>query len=543
MFESMFDRRQVLRLATALGLAPLASFAAGCGDVGGGGGPDDDYDGPPGPEDLFGHGVASGDPLPDAVILWTRLSPAAGSGAIRAFFEIASDPDLRDRVSSGFVETTAERDWTVKLDATGLAAGTTYFYRFRALGRSSPIGRTRTAPAGPVERLRFGVVSCSSLAHGYFHAYRLLAARSDVDAVLHLGDYIYEYATGEYGSVRAYEPANETVSLADYRTRHAQYRRDPDLQEVHRQHPFVAVWDDHESADNAWNGGAENHQEAEGSWQDRKQAAQRAYDEWMPTRTTSPERLFRSLRFGDLVHLSMLDTRLFGRDRQANGVLDPAIREEGRTLLGEEQEAWLGEQLRTSSARWNLLGQQVMMAPLKLDGAPNVLGGGTIANPDQWDGYFATRARLFGTIRDAGVEGVVVLSGDIHSSWGSDLADDPNDPAAYDPASGAGAVGVELVCPGVSSPGFEPALAALLLAQGRSENPHIKYAELTLRGYLLVTVTRDRLQGAWFHLDGVTDPSGALETLGASWSTEWGTNHLVDDRGSFEEGSPRPLAP
>ena len=539
-------RRDVLRMLAALGLAPVATFVAGCGSDGSvfDGFPDYAYDGPLGPENLFAHGVASGDPLPDAVILWTRLDPGAGAGTIQAWFEVATDPEMRRRVVAGWIETDSDRDWTVKLDATGLQPGTTYFYRFRALGRASTIGRTRTAPVGDVERLRLGVVSCSNYASGWFHAYRFVAERDDLDAVLHLGDYIYEYGSGEYGSVRPCDPPREILTLEDYRTRYSQYHRDPDLQEVHRQHPFIAVWDDHESADNSWQGGAENHQPGtEGEWPVRRQAAWRAYSEWMPTRTPDPERIYRVLKFGNLVQLTMLDTRTVGRSQQASGILDPAIRDETRTMLGAEQEAWFDEQMRASVATWNLVGQQVMMAPLKLQGAPNSAGGGLIANVDQWDGYFAARARLFRSVRDSGATNLVVLSGDIHSSWGSELTDDPNDPAVYDPASGRGAVGVEFVCPGVSSPGFPPAGAEGLLATGRQHDPHIKYAELTLRGYLVVDVTRDRVQCTWVHLDRVDDASGANQVDTASWSVAAGTTKLMEDAAPADAGEHRPLAP
>ena len=248
-------RRELLRGAQALGIATLAPGAlSGCGS-----------DAEPGPENLFQHGVASGDPVEDGVILWTRVSPTR-TELLEVEWEVAADPSFDSILASGATLTSVDRDLTVKVDVRGLPPGQTFYYRFRAQERTSPIGRTRTAPAGSVGRARFGVASCSSFAQGYFHAYRALAARTDLDAVLHLGDYIYESGPGQFGDDRAIEPAREATTLVDYRTRHAQYKRDPDLQEVHRQHPFICVWDDHESANNAWKDGAINHQpETEGA--------------------------------------------------------------------------------------------------------------------------------------------------------------------------------------------------------------------------------------------------------------------------------------
>jgi alkaline phosphatase D len=256
-------RREVLRLAAALGIAPVAAQLAACGDARDRL-PQYEYDGEPGPEGLFAHGVASGDPLPDAVVLWTRVSPE-GAGPLDVFWEVAPDEALADRVGAGWTATDGERDFTVKLDAAGLAPATPYFYRFRALGRTSRPGRTRTAPSGAVDRLRFGVVSCQRYTDGYYHAYRALAARPEIDAIIHLDDYIYE--DGAQGPVRPHDPPRELNALEDYRRRYAQYRSDPDLQAAHATFPFVTVWDDHESANNSWRDGSSSHDPAtEGPW-------------------------------------------------------------------------------------------------------------------------------------------------------------------------------------------------------------------------------------------------------------------------------------
>jgi alkaline phosphatase D len=267
----------------------------------------------------FLHGVASGDPLPDRVILWTRVTLPQPPIEIRVDYTVATDTALRNVVVDGRTVATRGNDYTVKVDVTGLSPDTTYYYRFRIRGAKSPIGRTKTLPVGGVDRLRVGVVSCASLAHGYFNAYRLLAQRADVDVVVHLGDYIYEFGDGEYGDLRSYEPPHEIRTLVDYRTRHNQYKTDADLRELHRQHPMIAMWDDHEFADDAWTGGAANHDPAtEGNWNSRVAGALRAYYEWMPIRQMSADRrhAYRSFRIGDLVELFMVEERLLGRSEQ-----------------------------------------------------------------------------------------------------------------------------------------------------------------------------------------------------------------------------------
>jgi alkaline phosphatase D len=515
----MITRRKVLKIAAGLGAVPVAPLLAGCGDR---------AVSATGAERLFEHGVASGDPRPDAVILWTRLSVDDGAPTpVR--WEITRDPNFVGASIVGSALAEAERDHTVKVDVVGLEPGTTYYYRFHALGRTSPVGRTRTAPATGVGNVRFAVVSCSSLAHGYFHAYRSLAARDDLDAVIHLGDYIYEYGDGEYGDVRGYEPPHEIVTLADYRLRYSQYRRDPDLQEIHRRYPFIAVWDDHESADNSWRDGAVNHQpETEGPWAERRAAAEKAYSEWLPIRDQADGRTFRSFAFGGLLDLIMLDTRLWGRDEPAPSATDPSTRDPSRELLGADQAAWLAEQLRASRARWRVVGQQVMMGPLKLVGAPESQGGGQTVNPDQWDGYFAARRRFFDVVRAENPTNLVVLSADIHTSWAIELTDDPNDPASYDPATGAGAVGVEFVTTSVTSPGIA-GLDNSLIPVFQSANPHIKWADLERRGYAVLDVTRERVQSAWFHLDRVDLPEGAKETFARAFAVRSGETLLREE--------------
>jgi alkaline phosphatase D len=520
--SAAIGRRDALLGAAGLALAvPFAAPLAGCSSS----------DAPP--SERFKHGIASGDPLPDAVILWTRVT-GDGAAPVDVEWEVADDPAMTKRVAAGSFKTDAERDFTVKVDVKGLAPGRAYYYRFRALGAASKVGRTRTAPAGPTPRLRFAMMSCASFAHGYFHAYKAVAAQADLDCVVHLGDYIYEYESGGYGSVRDYEPANEILTLADYRARHAQYKRDPDLQEVHRQHPFITVWDDHEVANDGYKDGAENHKPEEGAWPDRKAAGLRAYREWMPIREQADGRIFRKLAFGDLVDLVMLDTRYWGRTKQSGTLIAPVpAPDPARTLLGDDQAAWLEDALKTSGARWKLLGQQVMLANLVFEGGRDAI------NLDQWHGYPESRTRFISFMRSSGVKNVVVLTGDIHSSWANEIVLNPNDKAEYDPATGRGSVAVEIVTPGVTSPGIPP--VALGIVDGSKPfNPHIRWYDLTRRGFVILDVTPDRLQAAWYHMQDVEARDYAAPAFAGAWSVKNGETRLNQDPAAApaREGAP-----
>jgi alkaline phosphatase D len=611
--RSVLSRRDFLR-RTAIGLPVMAMVPTlpGCGSS------DPAVFGFE--DNPFRHGVASGDPQADRVILWTRVTPV-GTRAIPVTVEVARHPDMSGVVGRRQALAQPERDFTVKLDFDGLAAFTTYYYRFSAGGFQSPIGRTRTLPVGAVDRVRLGIVSCSSLAHGFFGAYRRLAERADIDVVLHLGDYIYEYGTGQYGNVRPYEPPTEILTLADYRTRYSQYHLDPDQQEIHRQHPMICVWDDHESTDNSFRENAKNHTEGpieeggEGCWVQRKAWAIQAYREWLPIRDNladyvaplscdpdevpverrrAQERIWRRFEFGELAELVMLDTRLYGRDimRRPN-IVPPQAAEntendvqdiglfagcappftEDYQLLGEEQEAWFFDGLRNSTARWKLVGQQIMMAPLQVVGLPqglcalpsssqiaqliNDAGGGPLGqvlggiigslpeiaassillNADQWDGYPVARRRVLDVIADNAIDNVVVLTGDIHTSWASDLTPDPNNPLAYQALSGGGSLGVEFVCTSITSPGLDvlaPVSEAL-----RLNNPHMKYIDLARKGYMVLDVTPERCQGEWWYVDDILDP-GTGESFGAGYFTADGGNRVQTASGA---SSPRADAP
>lgn len=516
--SQVFDRRSVLR----------ASGVATVGVVVGGTVATATAPSAAAADPAFAHGVASGDPLPDAVLLWTRVTPTPestpGSGqgpAVDVTWEIATDPAFASVVGSGSVRTGPDRDHTVKADATGLAPATTYHYRFRLGGAVSGVGTTRTAPAAAaaVSRLRFGVVSCSNWQEGHFAAYRYLAERGDLDAVLHLGDYLYEYGAAS-GGVRQHVPAHEMVSLADYRQRHAQYKTDEHLRRLHAICPVIATWDDHEVANDAWSGGAENHQpDTEGDYAARRVRAHQAYFEWMPVRNEA-DRLYRRLRFGLLAELSMLDLRSY-RSQQVppfdDGTDDP-----NRTMTGAEQLAWLQNGLVTSGAQWKLVGNSVMVAPVLVPPLPADLLGpllellglpreGGVINPDQWDGYAADRRRLLGTIADNGVRDTVFLTGDIHSSWASDV---PRDAGLY-PLSPS--VAVEFVATSVSSDniddivGVPPRTVGPIIESALTTlNRHIKWVEVDSHGASVLEVTPAGVQMDWYFLANKADPASAL---------------------------------
>jgi alkaline phosphatase D len=496
--------------------------------------------------DPFLHGLASGDPLATAVILWTRVSVPRPSGAaaedVPVQWRVALDPLMRELVTEGETSTGEAADYTVKVDVTGLSAGTTYYYDFSLRGTRSSVARTRTLPAGTVDRARIAVMCCANYPAGYFNAYALVAARADLDLVLHLGDYLYEYGNGTFGDGSALgrlpSPDREALTLEEYRQRHAQYKRDPDLQEAHRQHPFLAIWDDHEVANNAYRDGAGNHQpETEGDWAARKAAAMQAYHEWMPIRAPLPgqtERVYRTFSYGDLFDLVLLDTR-YERDAKITGSCDPVgLGDSSRSLLGSEQEEWLLTALQRSSsrgARWRLLGQQVMFGQL------SDVAQGCVAQPDQWDGYPFARRRVLDALR-GGIDNVVILTGDAHSSWAFDISEDPFDAALYTPGSGAGSLAVEFVAPGVTSPGPGGVVQELL-----DTHPHLRFVELERRGYVVLDLTAERAQAEWYFVATV-DERRPGEELGAVMWTAYGDNHLSTGlEPSLERENPPALAP
>ena len=474
----------------------------------------------------FYHGVASGDPLATQVIIWTRVTPDSAVTTVNVDWRVATDTNMTNIVTSGSTTTSDTMDFTVKVDVTGLSADTWYYYEFSALGSNSLIGRMKTSPTGDNSHVRFAVVSCSSYEHGYFNAYARISARNDVEAVLHLGDYIYEYQAGEYsGNItgRDYEPTNEIVSLADYRMRMSHYHLDHDMRLIHQRYPFINVWDDHETANNSWTGGAENHSPGtEGTWADRKSAAIQAYFEWLPIRVpdySDPERIYRKFSYGNLIDLYMIDTRIHGRDEQV-GLTSPSLQDSSRSILGQPQYDWLVGKLDSSTAQWQILGQQVVMTPLELFGNP--------INADQWDGYPIERQVFWNDLKSKNVDNVVVLTGDIHSSWANDLPLDSATP--YDPGTGDGSVGVEFVTTSITTPGISILGGAALVM---SSNQHVKYVDLDQHGYYVLDITKTKTQADWYYVSTI-DSVDTNEAYGESWYT--------NDLDGFLTGTSTPTA-
>jgi alkaline phosphatase D len=482
--------------------------------------------------------VASADPRSDAVVLWTRVTPG-GAAATVVEWKLSREPDLGAVAASGQVATGPHCDFTASVDVTGLEPATTYWYRFSCQGAESPLGRTRTAPAGPVDRLRMGVACCSHWSAGHFNAYGRLADR-DLDVVLHLGDYIYEDETRSGRDPRPHDPPGRMTTLAGYRARHAQYKTDPDLQRLHSSHPVVAVWDDHEVAGNSWTGGAARHDpHTDGDWEARRAAGVQAYREWVPLHrpdSADPDRLWRSLAWGDLARIIVLDTRLYGRDRPAAG-LRPVmgVHRRDRSLLGDGQRRWVTETLSGPAARWCLLASQVMVAPLHALRLPRLLrpvgrplgavASGLGLNPGQWDGYPAERETLLRAAADGpAAGGLVVVSGDLHSSWATEIPGGPD--------GDADAVAVEFGAPAVSAPTFARALAprfpgaaALLRRILSSQNPHVRWCDIEAHGYFTVDLTPARIQADFWHVDRISRRV-AGERWAGGWQADWGNPQL-----------------
>jgi alkaline phosphatase D len=536
--SAALTRRNLFTLAgasAALAATPLAARSFGTG---------------------FTHNVASGEPSATSVLLWTRYVADAETALT---WQVSDTEDFAKPMAEGSVAASPARDWCAKGVVTGLSPDRWYFYRFLAPdGAASPVGRTRTLPAGPSATFRLAVFSCSNFGFGWFNAYGHAAEANDADLAVHLGDYIYEYAAGTYPDVkqgvaeRVLAPTTEIVALTDYRLRYATYRADPDCQRLHQVLPMIAVWDDHESANDSYKDGAQNHQsETEGDWAARKAAAKQAYREWMPV-SDAP---YAAYQVGDLATLFRLDTRLEGREKQFSletvlaGKTDPqaaiaaldAFRtgewaNPERQLLGAAQDAWLAEGLAASTAKgtaWQVLVQQVLIGNLKspqslyaqiggdlpdyvrqrLTAAAMASKAGLPLNMDAWDGYPAARERVFKAALAADAN-LIVLAGDTHNGWAFDLTQD------------GAKVGVELGVCSVSSPGFESYLSTIkpdvLAASLVAENEQLKWADTAQRGYMVVELTPSRATTEYRFSTGVKQRSTKLA----------GTKRITTEKGS-----------
>ncbi|MBX9859819.1 MAG: alkaline phosphatase D family protein [Sphingomonas sp.] len=504
----------------------------------------------------FTHAVASGEPMADSMLLWTRYVPEGGDTA-ELRVDLSESPDFVKLAGSGVQITGPWRDWTAKITVGGLKPATVYYYRFVAPdGSFSAVGRTKTLPMGPAKSFRAAIFSCSNLPFGYFNAYAHAAARNDIDLAIHLGDYFYEYQTGDYPAAkdavagRVPEPATELLHIADYRLRYASYRADPDLQKLHQLVPMIVQWDDHESANDSWEGGAQNHQPDEGDWNTRRAAAIQVYREWMPV----SDEPWKAYDIGTLATLFRTETRLLGRTKQPEIAplfkslnipkaltefrdgkwMDPAA-----SMMGSQQEDWLAHAMRASvkaGQRWQVVGFGTIMGntvmPEAAAGwlspdAPQrsrnfVLAGiaaakvGLPLNYDSWGGYPAARARFLRTAQGAGAN-LVVISGDSHNGWAYDLKQDGK------------AAGVEFAGHGVTSPGYESSIgidpktvAAALIGA----NPELKWCDTSRRGYMALTITPERVSNDWIFVDTIKAKSAAA-SVGHSATVSRGRNVMA----------------
>jgi alkaline phosphatase D len=478
--------------------------------------------------DPFTHGVGSFDPTDSSVLLWTRAP-----GARRIRWHVAPATDVAP-AATGDVDVPESADGCVTVEVADLVPGTAYRYWFELDGRRSPVGRTRTLPASGRDPFRIGVVCCADVSRGHFAVYRAVA-EADVHLVLHVGDYIYE--TARSGDVRRAEPDRTLATLGDYRARYAQARADPDLQALHQRHAMVAIWDDHDIADNAWRHGAKGHDADEhGPWEDRLAAAARAWHEWLPARLRDPGEplaIWRSLTVGDLAELVLLDTRIAGRDEHADGDGSPAIGEPNRSLLGDAQRAWMHERVRDTTRPWCLLVSSVVLNRMRLpmpggdlldDAAPSgyaIIDGEALCT-DEWDGYPAERDKLVAALADRG-QGAVVVSGDVHSSWAFE------GPCTRDRRP----VAVELVAPCVSSTtmaGYLPPGWRALADELAERLPEARWFELEHHGFVVLDIGPDCVRASWHTVDP-EDPEARAEPA-AAWV------HRLDRPGRLDPAEP-----
>ena len=543
----------------ALGLGTSAFGLAACG------GAEESAKAPAKPYEgqvSFQHGVASGDPMSNSVILWTRVTPADPDGGdipVTWFItDHASTTDENNR-QSGVAFAKKSNDWCVKVEATGLTPDYGYAYFFQVETTSGTVqseaGRTRTTPASGDRALKFAVVSCSNYPFGLFNAYGSLAEQEDLDAVIHLGDYIYEYGPDGYGGDvgaaigRPHDPPKEIITLEDYRTRHAQYKTDPQLQKAHAAAPWICTWDDHESTNDSYRTGAENHniENGEGAWSDRKQVAIQAYMEWMPVREPKPGRVrsafWRRFDFGDLASIMCLETRLTGRSvgidwaTELDGVATTAIplkaaevmgrvTDEERTMLGAQQESWLASELKSSARQgktWQVLANQTIMARVRPPNFRKALSReqidaqelaliqrlidfsqlGLPFNLDAWDGYPAARERLYEAAAIAGAE-LVTLTGDTHTAWVNQLHDQSGKRR-----------GVEFACTSITSPGIGgyfkdvPELGQLFA----DANDEVAWHRPTGHGYIIVSLSKSAAKADFYEVSSLMDETFTTELV------------------------------
>lgn len=509
-------------------------------------------------QSLFAHGVASGDPLSDRFIIWTRVTPLNKEDSIRVNYYVAEDSSFAQIVNQGQVVTDKSKDFTIKLDIKNLEAGKTYFYYFNVfnynnLGNiSSPIGRGRTTSSEDAQQLRFAVMSCSNYEDGYFHAYTHVARQNNLQAVIHLGDYIYESFYRHKWKTRNHFPPKTVRTLDEYRQRYAHYRLDTSLQEVHRLHPFITIWDDHEVSNDANTVGPARGGD---NWAKRLANAKQAYFEWMPIRDHPDQQIYRSIPFGNLADLIMLDTRLEGRDPQIFDNASPQLADSNRSMLGDAQRTWLLRTLKDSKAQWRILGNQVIFSPLYTSHIHQRVEDRLL---DMWDGYPAERLAVTQLLQKENIDNTIILTGDFHSSLVFEVpVDDWNYPRTktgptYHAATGKNAVAVEFAVPSITSQNFDEFVLHAVRSRSlgrlgarylegkfskdkvrdktvsgkrRTINPHLKWANLRWHGYVLLEIDEQKVTANYYHIKHPRKPK-AMFKLGKSFEVFDGENAL-----------------
>ena len=472
----------------------------------------------------FYHGVASGDPLHNSLIIWTRVTPE-NVGEVSVKWAISTNQDVSSPSQSGSIATDVSKDYTLKIDVKGLKPNTTYYYQFEALNKKSAIGRAKTAAKDGNAPVKLAVVSCSNYEAGYYNAFARIAEKKDLNAVVHLGDYIYEYQPGGYGDStlnRKHLPAKEITTLSDYRTRYAQYRLDKDFQKVHQVHPFITIWDDHEVANNVYKEGAQNHQPEDGDFQTRKEAAKQAYFEWLPVRESATKDIYRTVHFGNLVDLIMLDERLAGRTYPVDSMTQTEFNDASRSMLGAKQLNWFKNELKNSKASWKVIGNQVIFSALNL----KQLGYGSSVNLDAWDGYPYEQQQISQFLQKNQIKNVIITAGDTHSCWAFEV---PIDVEKYQSNALENTIAIEFGTTSITSANSDERLAVEEVKKAEAvllnENPHLKYVNLRDHGYMVLSLSAEEAVAEWFFVDKINTPS-ANEKLAKRYVVKNGVYEL-----------------
>jgi alkaline phosphatase D len=510
----------------------------------------------------FYHGVASGDPLATQVIIWTRITPEE-EGNVTVKWTMCKDEKMSQLVQAGEVVTNADADYTVKVDVKGLSPSTTYYYQFSGNAGKSIVGRTKTTPLDSFENVQFAVVSCSNYPAGFYNAYARIAEKRNLDAVIHLGDYFYEGTEREFD--KAHNPPfdrfealhfvkNKEWWLHSYRKRYGISRLDADLREAHKVHPFICVWDDHEIADNAYKDGALGHNPQEdGDWEVRKAAARQAYSEWIPIRGDA-SKIYRTIRFGKLLEVIMLDTRIEGRDKQIYDSTSPQLLDPSRSIMGKEQKQWLYNKLKTSPCHWKLIGNQVIFSEVNVNWAS--FGGHftdkvkVLENTllDYWEDYPIERDEVIDFISQNKINNIIIASASMHCALALDVTkratkhSRKGDNATYDASTGKGSIAVEFATPSITSENFDEKIGAfyastfqsllnkkLPLPLGYNPNPHLKFVDLQRHGYYILKVSKERAEAEFYFVEDILTKTNK-EELAEAWYTTSGTNRLIKSK-------------